>query len=156
MDTCCTFRCARMLGGFQTYSMSDIVKKFCHQNILFSFPSHSFISLFNLSVASLRVQPVHKDLCSQVYDSGETVPALKIQYQSFGRSGRDIWSTYTNPTMNSTTLIFFILVSYSSASFRSNRPISTSSLAMSENVLPSFKARSGSSRYSNIAIRCKI
>ena len=60
-----------------------------------SFPSHSFISLFNLSVASLRIQPVHKDLCSQVYDSGETVPALKIQYQSFGRSGPDIWSTYT-------------------------------------------------------------
>jgi hypothetical protein len=44
----------------------------------------------------------------------------------------------------------------SSASFGSNRPISTSSLAMSENVLPSFKARSGSSRHSNIAIRCKI
>jgi|SRR5580704_17596766 hypothetical protein len=50
---------------------------------LFSLPSHSFISLFNLSVASLRVQPVHKDLCSQVYDSGETVPAPKTQYQSF-------------------------------------------------------------------------
>jgi hypothetical protein len=29
----CTFRCARMLSGFQTYSMSVIVKKFCHQNI---------------------------------------------------------------------------------------------------------------------------
>ena len=45
--------------------------------------------------------------------SGETVPALKIQYQSFGRSGPDIWSTHTNPTMNSTTNILFILVSYS-------------------------------------------
>src|SRR5260370_14103705 len=31
----CTFRCARMLSGFQTYSMSVIVKKFCHQNIYF-------------------------------------------------------------------------------------------------------------------------
>src|SRR6202035_5362797 len=81
---------------------------------LFYFPSHSFISLFNLSVASLRVQPIHKDLCSQVCDSGETVPALKIQYQSFGRSGPDIWSTYTNPTMNRITSILFILVSYSS------------------------------------------
>src|ERR1700737_3154601 len=28
-------RCARMLSGFQTYSMSVIVKKFCHQNIYF-------------------------------------------------------------------------------------------------------------------------
>ena len=34
------------------------------------------------------------------------------------------------PTMSSTTSILFILVSYSSASFGSNRPISTSSLAM--------------------------
>src|SRR5580704_3599925 len=33
-----------------------------------SLPSHSSISLFNLSVASLRVQAVHRDLCSQVYD----------------------------------------------------------------------------------------
>ena len=60
------------------------------------------------------------------------------------------------PTTNITTSILFIVVSYSSASFRSNRPISTSSLAMWENVLPAFKARSGSSRHSNIAIRCKI
>jgi hypothetical protein len=36
--------------------------------------------------------------------------------------------------MTSTTSILFILVSYSSASFGSNRPISTSSLAMLENV----------------------
>ena len=35
MATCCIFRCARMLSGFQTYSMSVIVKKFCHQNIYF-------------------------------------------------------------------------------------------------------------------------
>jgi hypothetical protein len=125
-------------------------------NHLFYFPSHSFISLFNLSVVSLRVQPVHKDLCSQVYDSGETVPALKIQYKSFGRSGPDIWSTHAKPTTNITKSILFIVVSYSPASFRSNRPISTISLAMWENVLPSFKARSGSSRHSNIAIRCKI
>ena len=55
------------------------------------------------------------------------------------------------PTMSSTTSILFILVSYSSASFGSNRPISTSSLAMSKNVLPPFKARSGSSRHSNTA-----
>jgi hypothetical protein len=36
--------------------------------------------------------------------------------------------------MNSTTSILFILVSYSSASFGSNRPISTSSSAMEERL----------------------
>ena len=85
-------------------SRSFVIKIF----IFFPFPL--FIILFNLSVASLRFQPVHKDLCSQVYDSGETVPALKIQYQSFGRSEPDMWSTYTNPIMNSTTSILFISV----------------------------------------------
>ena len=157
MDFLTTTSTARgCLVDSRRISMSVIVKKFCHQNYLFSFPSHSFISLFNLSVASLRVQPVHKDLCSQVFDSGETVPALKIQYQSFGRSGPDIWSTYTNPTMNSTTSILFIWSPILPPPSDRTEPISTSSLAVSENVLPSFKAPSGSSRPSNIAIRCKI
>src|ERR1700730_8087627 len=112
-----------MVSGFPDVFHECYCQEVLSSKYLFSFPSHSFISLFNLSVASLRVQPVHKDLCSQVYDSGETVPALKIQYQSFGRSGPDIWSTYTNPTMNSTTSILFILVSYSSApSDRTDRP----------------------------------
>jgi hypothetical protein len=147
--SCSAGQAATALGWSKLEITPPSISNHLCYGTLFSLPSHSFISLFNLSVASLRVQPVHKDLCSQVYDSGETVPALKTQYQSFGRSGPDIWSTDTNPTMNSTTSILFILVSYSSASFGSNRPISTSSLAMSKNVLPSFKARPGSSRHSN-------
>ena len=100
-------------------------------------------------MASLRVQPVHKDLCPQVYDLGETVPALKIQSNHFGTSGPDISSTYTESDYEQYNeysfhfgLLFFRFL-------RSTRPISTSSLAMSKNVLPSFKARSGSSRHSN-------
>jgi hypothetical protein len=40
---------------------------------LFLYPPHSFIILFNFSVVSLIVHPVHKDLCSQVDESGVTV-----------------------------------------------------------------------------------
>jgi hypothetical protein len=36
------------------------------------------------------------------------LPAPKIQYQTFGRSGPDIWSTYTNPTIKITASILFI------------------------------------------------
>jgi hypothetical protein len=47
--------------------------KVMQQRVIFLYPPHSFIILFNFSVVSLIVHPVHKDLCSQVDESGVTV-----------------------------------------------------------------------------------
>jgi len=81
--SCSAGQAATALGWSKLEITPPSISNHLCYGTLFSLPSHSFISLFNLSVASLRVQPVHKDLCSQVYDSGETVPAPKTQYQSF-------------------------------------------------------------------------
>jgi hypothetical protein len=56
-------------------SRSKIVQNHPHDftKRLFLYPPHSFIILFNFSVVLLIVHPVHKDLCSQVDESGVTV-----------------------------------------------------------------------------------
>lgn len=66
----CAFKIANFLGSHKPIPILNAEAALI---VIFLYPPHSFIILFNFSVVSLIVHPVHKDLCSQVDELGVTV-----------------------------------------------------------------------------------